>query len=420
MYQFDPITRPASFYGLTTPYELTRRYGLPLYVYNERILRERCRELKSFVTYPNFSVNYSVKANSNLPLLRIIREEGLVVDAMSLGEIVVEKAAGFTSDQIFYVSNNISAADMQAVIDQGILISADSLTQLELFGCLCPGGRVCARINTGIGDGHDTKVITGGRATKFAIDLDKLDDIREIVRKYGLKLVGLNQHIGSHFLSPDRYLEGSAKLLEIAKTFPGLELIDFGGGFGIPYHKFDGEARLDLQALGRELDRMMFQFAEDYGKEVLFRVEPGRYVVAESGVLLGGVHAVKTVFEDKYAGTDLGFTVLIRPTLYNAYHDLEIYRENGEDTGKKEVVHVAGNICESGDLIAKERLLPEILEGDLIGVLDAGAYGYSMASNYNLRLRPAEVLIDLDGHDRLIRSADDYADLLRGFPIEEV
>ena len=285
-----------------------------------------------------------------------------------------------------------------------------------MFGRLCPGGDICVRLNTGIGAGHSAKVVTGGHETKFAIDLGKIEEMKGILEKYNLRLVGVNQHIGSLFMDPEPYLESMKALLELCKQFPDLKIIDFGGGFGIPYHKLDGQERLDLASLGSRMDELFAEFVREYGREVQFKIEPGRYISAECCVLLGKVHAVKTVYENKYAGTDLGFNVLVRPVMYDSWHDVEIYREDGEDTGRREEISVVGNICESGDIIAKKRMLPEILENDIIGVLDAGAYGYAMSSNYNNRLRPAEVLIQEDGKARLIRRRDTIEDLLRGFP----
>ncbi len=414
-WSFDYFTGPNHFWGETSPEELIAKYGSPLYVYNERVLRDCCRDLKTMSTWEDFAVNYSVKANSNLSLLKIIREEGLVVDAMSLGEIAVEKAAGFTKDEIFFVSNNVTEKEMKEVIAQGIHLSVDSLSQLEMYGKLAPGTEICVRINTGIGDGHSKKVVTGGHDTKFAIDIEKLDELNAILKRYDLKLTGINQHIGSLFMKPDLYLIAMKELLDLCLQFPDLKFIDFGGGFGVPYHKMDGEARLDLKETGKQIDALIQEFIQAYGRSVQIKIEPGRYVVAESSVLLGEVNGIKTVFEKKYAGTDLGLSVLIRPAMYGSYHDIEIYRPHGEDTGKKEVVSVVGNICESGDVMIPDRELPEILEGDIVGILNAGAYGYSMASNYNNRLRPAEVLIGLDGKPRLIRRRDTIEDLLRNF-----
>lgn len=411
----NEISSKTQFFGNTSPQELIEKYGSPLYVYNENILRERCKELKNLVTYPNFTVNYSVKANGNLSLLKIVREEGLNVDAMSPGEIYIEELAGYKPEQILFISNNVSAEEMQYAIDRDITISVDSLSQLELLGQINKGGKVCVRFNPGVGAGHHEKVVTGGKKTKFGVEPTSVTEVKDILKKYDLRLVGINQHIGSLFMEGDKYIEGIRSLLNIAMNFKDLDFIDLGGGFGIPYKKLDHQSRLDLVALGNELDQVLYQFAKDYGKEVQFKVEPGRYIVAECGLLLGTAHAVKTNYGNKYVGTDLGFNVLKRPIMYDSHHDIEIYRDQGKPSRKSEVVTIVGNICESGDIIAKERELPEIFEGDIIGVIDAGAYGYCMASNYNNRLRPAEVLITSNGNDTLIRRRDTLEDIARNF-----
>ena len=210
-------------------------------------------------------------------------------------------------------------------------------------------------------------------------------------------------------------LQGAGSILSIARQFDDLEFIDLGGGFGIPYRKQADQARLDLKALGEKLSDVINSWVKDYGKEIEFKIEPGRYIVAESGILLGKVNAVKRNYKTKYIGTDLGFNVLVRPVMYDSHHDIEIYRKTGIPSLKEETVSIVGNICETGDIIAKDRKLPEIFENDILGVLDSGAYGYSMSSNYNNRLRPAEVLIGEDGNPRIIRKRDTLEDLVRNF-----
>lgn len=408
-------TQSTNFYGNLNPIELIKKYGSPLYVYNEDILRKRCRELKNLVTYPNFSVNYSVKANGNLSLLKIVKEEGLNVDAMSPGEIYLEELAGYKPHQILYISNNVSAEEMQYAIDRNITVSIDSISQLETFGRINPNGKVCVRFNPGIGAGHHAKVVTGGKKTKFGIEPTGVDAVKAVLDQYNLKLIGINQHIGSLFMSPEKYILGIESLLSIARNFEDLEFIDVGGGFGIPYEKLADEARLDMELLGKKLDEVFHGFAKEYGKQIQFKIEPGRYTVAECGVLLGSVYSTKINYGIKYIGTDLGFNILKRPILYDSHHDIEIYRPTDIPSTKLETVNIVGNICESGDIIANERKLPEIFEGDIIGALDSGAYGYCMASNYNNRLRPAEVLITSSGEDRLIRKRDTFEDLVRNF-----
>lgn len=402
------VTDSVNFFQGIKPADLTAKYGSPLYVYNERILRKNCRELKNLVKYPNFSVNYSAKANSNLAFLEIAHEEGMNVDAMSPGEMFVEMKAGFTADQIFFISNNVSKEEMQYAIDRNILMSVDSISQLEQYGQLNPGGKIAARFNGGVGAGHSEKVITAGKKTKFGINPEYIPQFKETLKKYDLKLVGINQHIGSLFMDGQKYVDGVKAILNIAKQFDDLEFIDLGGGFGIPYKKLEDQPRLDLEDLGKKLDEVFERFAEEYGKKLTFKIEPGRYISAETSVLLGTVHTVKHNGEDKYIGTDIGFNVLQRPVMYDSHHDIEVYN----DSDVTEDVTVVGNICESGDILAKHRILPQMNVGDTIGLLDAGAYGYCMASNYNNRLRPAEVLIRENGEAVLIRERDQLEDLV--------
>jgi len=411
-------TKKTNFYGNTTPEALIEEYGSPLYVYNESIFRQRCREMANLVSYPNFKSNFSIKANSNLELLKIAREEGLHADAMSPGEIYVLLLAGFKPEEIFYISNNVSEEEMKFAIDRGIIVSVDSLSQLKMLGRINPGGKVAVRFNPGVGAGHHEKVVTAGKKTKFGVNMDFVDEVKNIAKEYNLKIVGINQHIGSLFMESKPFLEGARSLLSIAEQFEGLDFVDFGGGFGIPYRKQEGQERLDLCELGRELDKLITEWTDRYGKKILFKIEPGRYISAESGVILGKVHAKKNNYGTIYVGTDIGFNVLIRPAMYDSHHDIEVYNKGTYNNNAQfETVTIVGNICESGDILAKDRNLPYINEGDIIGVMDAGAYGYSMSSNYNNRLRPAEVLIREDGSVALIRRRDTFEDLVRNFQV---
>lgn len=409
------VTDDMNFFQGNNPFELVEKFGSPLYVYNERIIRERCREIKNLVKYKNFRVNYSAKANSNLAFLQIVREEGLDVDAMSPGEIFVEMMAGFKPENILYISNNVSEEEMKTAIDLGIKTSVDSLSQLEQYGRLNPGGKVAVRFNPGVGAGHHEKVVTGGKNTKFGVNPEYIPQVKDILSKYNLTLCGINQHIGSLFMESEKYIEGAASLLSIASNFDALEFIDIGGGLGIPYDKQGDEKRLDIKKLGEQLEKLIDDFVKAYGKEIIFKVEPGRYISAESSVLIGAVNSVKYNADNKYIGTDIGFNVLARPVIYDSHHGIEVYRSSDINNNKYETVSVVGNICESGDIIAKDRHLPEIFEGDLLGVLDAGAYGHVMCSNYNNRLRPAEVLIRENNESALIRERDTLEDLIRHY-----
>ena len=394
-------------------FELMQKYGSPLYVYDEKTLRKCCKEMHDLLPHKKLRVTYSAKANSNPELLKIVRDEDIDVDAMSPGEIYVQKMAGYTGDHIFYISNNVSREELQYAIDEGVTISVDSLSQLETYGQLNPGGEIAVRFNPGVGAGHHQKVVTAGKKTKFGVQKDFIPQVKELLAKYNLKLVGIDQHIGSLFMEPDNYIHGVESLLEIAKEFPGLRFIDMGGGFGVPYH--EGEGRLDLQALSRELDAVLENFLQEYdNKDVLFKIEPGRYIPAESGVLLGEVYSVKDNYGKTYVGTDLGFNVLMRPVLYDSYHAVTIVKKDESETGEEEVT-IVGNICESGDIIASDRKVRKVSVGDVVAVGNAGAYGFAMSSNYNCRLRPAEVMIEAAGNDRLIRRRDTFEDLVRNY-----
>jgi diaminopimelate decarboxylase len=414
-YIYSRVSNEKKFFGNTNPVQLTEKYKTPLFVYNENILRKSCRELKSLISYPNFTVNYSLKANSNLELIKIVRSEGLRVDAMSPGEIYINIMAGYKPEEILYISNNVDEDEFRYAINAGVKISVDSVSQLEMFGKINPGGRVAFRLNPGVGAGHHEKVTTAGRKTKFGIEMNSMPEVKRIIKEYNLKLIGINQHIGSLFMDSEAFLKSTGSILTIARQFEDLEFIDLGGGFGIPYNKQSDQPRLNLNELGGKLSDLIHSWVAEYGKDIEFKIEPGRYIVAESSILLGRVNAIKTNYSIKYIGTDLGFNVLIRPVMYDSHHDIEIYRENGTPSLIEETVNIVGNICETGDIIAKDRKLPEIFERDILGVLDSGAYGYSMSSNYNSRLRPSEVLIGSDGNPRIIRRRDTLDDLVRNF-----
>ena len=409
-------TRDVQFYGKTNPIRLVEKYGSPLYVYNETILRKRCRELKKIVSYQKLKVNYSAKANTNLVILQIVHDEGLLIDAMSPGEIFIELKAGFKPEEILFICNNVSDEEMMFAIDAGILVSVDSLSQLKKYGRLNKGGKVVVRINPGVGAGHHEKVITGGKNTKFGVDPDFINELKSILTLYELQLVGLNQHIGSLFMNADPYIEAASFLLSFAENFPEIEFVDFGGGFGIPYHKETEEKPLDLNILGNRLQEVISNWTDRNNRQITIKIEPGRFTVAECGILLGQVHSIKENGLKKYIGTDIGFNVLLRPAIYDAHHDIEIYSLIKRDSLKTEPVTIVGNICETGDILAKDRNLPKIEEGDILGILDSGAYGMVMSSNYNCRLRPAEVLITSNGEDVLIRKREVLEDLVLHFP----
>lgn len=412
----ESFIKESNFFKGNNPEDIAAKYGTPVYVYNEDILRDRMRRVSRIITKYEFHSNYSIKANTNINILKIALSEGLYTDAMSIGEMRMLLDAGFPAEKIFFVSNNVSREEMQFAIDKNILVSIDSLSQLEQFGEINRGGRCAVRINPGVGAGHHEKVVTAGKKTKFAIAEEDIDKIFDIASKYDLTIAGINQHVGSLFMDPEPFLQAVKNFLRIAMKFKNLEFIDFGGGYGIPYHKLDDEQEFPMDSFKKDFELLIDEFVKDYGYAPLFKTEPGRYCVAESGVILGRVHATKQNSGVKYIGTDIGMNVLVRPSMYDSWHDIEFMRDN-EIVKRENLTEqtVTGNICESGDILAKNRMLPEVKTGDLAVVLDAGAYGYAMASSYNTRPRPAEVLITSNGEVKCIRRAETYEDIMRLF-----
>lgn len=407
-------TDSLNFYGKETPHGLVEQFGSPLYVYNENILRERCRDLVGLCRTEGLHINYSAKANANPHLLKIIKEEGCLVDAMSPGELYLDKKVGYKPEEILYVCNNVSKEEMKNALENGVLVSVDSLMQVEQLCSLNPGGKIMVRFNPGIGAGHSAKVVTGGKETKFGVDPEKLPQLLGILEKYNVTLAGINHHIGSLFMDGEQYVEAAKILLDLALKLPHfdkLEIIDFGGGFGIPYHKYEKQPRFDLEKFSAVLNNTLQAWAAEHRYKGKFYLEPGRYIAAECGVILGTVYNTKTNGTKPYVGTDLGFNTLARPMLYDSFHDVEIYRKNFSGKTEEAEQTIVGNICESGDIIAKNRVLPVLEEGDIVAMLDAGAYGFSMSSNYTQRLRPAEVLIQKDGSAKLIRRRDTFEDI---------
>jgi diaminopimelate decarboxylase len=387
--------------------ELIEEFGSPLYLYCEDIIRKNCQRLKASVSYPNFIINYSIKANSNISLLRIISEESIHAGVISPGEIFTAMQAGYPGSDIFYVSNNASREEFLFASEHNVRTSVDSLSQLKLFGKTLPGKKVAVRINPGIGKGHHKKVVTGGKRTKFGVHLSQTEDIKRIAGKYDLQINELNMHIGSNFIDYTSYLEAAGVLLDLAMDFDELEYIDIGGGLGISYN--DENLELDIETMGDALSRLFNDFAGKYGKNITFCIEPGRYPVAESGILLTKVCDRKDNQTRTFIGTDCGFNILMRPMVYGSYH--EIINCN-RIKGETELVDVCGNICESGDLLAEDRNVTVSRVNDTLAILDTGAYGYSMASTYNCRVRPAEVLLEKDGNIRLVRRRETLDDLV--------
>jgi diaminopimelate decarboxylase len=380
---------------------LAREYGTPLYVYEEEVIQSRFADLVQAIPYPALRIHYACKANSNIEILKLLRSLGANVETVSRGEILLAFEGGFAPHQILYTCSNISADELRFVMASGVLINLDSLGQLRHYGECSPGASVSIRINGAIGAGHHPHVITGGPDSKFGIDVSQLDEAKALAEQYHLRIFGVHQHIGSNVLDAALLVEAMRAVLNSAAVFTGLEFVDFGGGLGVPYHP--DEKPLDLRQFGAKAAELFDGFCRRYGKELNMVLEPGRYLVAEAGTLLATVTDVKRTPFHAFVGVDTGFNHLLRPAMYGSYHHiLNASRVNGEE----QVVCLAGNLCESGDLLARDRAVTECHEGDTIAILSAGAYGFSMSSNYNARPRPAEVMV-CAGRARVIRPREE-------------
>ena len=388
--------------------DLVGTFGSPLYVYDASLIRQRFRALRAAVTYPLADLHYACKANTNLSILRLLRDEGALIDAVSPGEVSLALKAGFSADQILFTGNSVMDDEMRFLLERDILINIDSLSQLERYGRLAPGTKVSVRINPDVASGHHHHCITAGPESKFGIAMELLPETKGIIDQYGLTVIGLHMHVGSGILDPAPFLRAVEALLGVVPFFEHLTFINFGGGLGIPNHP--DEAELDIQAFGAHLSNRFQVFCDGYGTRLRIKLEPGRYIVGESGTLLTRCSTIKATRDRIFAGTDSGFNHLIRHSLYESYHAI-VNATNMKDEAA--MYDVSGNICESADFFARNRRISRIREGDILGVRNVGAYGFCMSSNYNTRPRPAEVLVDGE-QVRLIRRRETLEDLIRG------
>ena len=381
----------------STPKSLIDAYGSPLYVYDAETIKTRYNELASNITWPKTCIHYACKANTNIEILKLLKSLGAGIETVSEGEVRAAKAASFAPEDILFTCSNVTEAELAAVVAHGVTINADSLGQMEKLARISPGISIGIRINQGIGAGHHDHVITGGPRSKFGIPVEQVGETQELAKKLGITICGVHQHIGSNVLDEDIFIEAVRALLNTASSFPDLTYIDFGGGFGIPYRP--EETRLDIPRLGARIAEEFKTFCTSYGKELSMRFEAGRYLVAESGTLLVTVTDIKKTLAHTFVGVDSGFNHLIRPAMYGAYHVIENVTH---PDAERAVVTIAGNVCESGDVFAEDRKIAMPIEGDILGIRNAGAYGFTMASTYNSRPLPAEVLIEGET-PRLIR-----------------
>lgn len=391
--------------------QVAENFGTPTYVYDENTLRNKCQRLQSLFEELPVRWLYAIKANDNPHILKIIRDEEFGFDTVSYEEVLLAAHVETDPHEIFYTENNMTDEEMHAALKKEVIINIGSVYRLKQF-CKHPlAQHCCIRLNPEIGDGHHKRVVTGNRESKFGIGLDKIDHCLAIAADHDISITGIHTHIGSGISKPENLIAAMRKMLSLADHFPDLEYVNFGGGLPIPYKPDD--TPFDLETFGEQAAAI---FTEDLKKRpdnFHYWFEPGRWVVGECGVLLAEITCVKDQGQIRYLGTNSGFNHLARPIIYNAYHEVLTLDKNGSED--HETYTISGNICESGDILAKDRRLPKSEEGDILIFADAGAYGMTMASHYNRRTFPAEVLIAEDGIPQVIRPRKTFEDTVKDF-----
>ncbi len=401
------INNKYQFPGGIDPLELCKQYGTPLYVYDAAIIERQYKRITAAYTYPKFRVHYACKALNNQSILRLLRQMGSALDCVSINEVRLGILAGYPAQDILFTPNFAGIDEYEAAVQLGVKINIDAIPMLENWGLNHPDVPFCIRINPHLMAGGNEKISVGHIDSKFGISIHQLPHVMRIVENQKLKVEGLHMHTGSDILDVDVFLRGAEILFEAAKKFPDLKYIDLGSGFKVPYKPDDIET--DVEEVGEKLSQRFAEFCKEYGRELTLMIEPGKFLVSEAGYFFAKCTLVKQTTSTAFVGLDTGFNHLIRPMFYGAYHKIVNVTE---PTFKPRIYNVVGNICET-DTFAADRRIAEVVEGDILCFSNAGAYGYTMASNFNSRLRPAEVLI-YKGKAHLIRQRDTFEDLLRG------
>ncbi|MDX1462608.1 MAG: diaminopimelate decarboxylase [Marinirhabdus sp.] len=385
---------------------VSQEFGTPLYVYDASIMEAQYKRLaKAFKGVKQVKFHYAVKALSNLSVLKLLHGFGCGMDTVSIQEVQLALKAGVAPEDIIFTPNGVSLAELEIAAEMGVQINIDNLSLLEQFGTKHPKVPVCVRINPHVMAGGNTNISVGHIDSKFGISIHQVPLLSRIVENTGMHINGIHMHTGSDILDIDVFLYASEILFETAKRFEHLEFIDFGSGFKVPYKTDDIET--NIEELGEKLTERFETFCSNYGKELTLAFEPGKFLVSEAGKFLVPVNVIKQTTSTVFAQVDSGFNHLIRPMLYNAPHHIE---NISNPDGKERFYSVVGYICET-DTFANNRRISEITEGDILAFHNAGAYCFSMASNYNSRYRPAEVLWH-NNKAHLIRKRETFDDLI--------
>lgn len=402
----------------TTARHLAEKYHTPYYLFDETIIRRQCRSLFSSIPYTNLKVRYACKALTIGTVLRIIKDEGLWIDAVSINEVDRALLAGFKAEEILYTGEGSSRLVYEQLLKKNILINCSSLDQLRLLGSLCPGSKCSIRINPGEGHGHDNKVNTGGPSSKHGIYFDQIADVKSALKKCNLKLIGIHSHIGSG-TDLNHWLRINNKIFQIAQEFYDLEFMDLGGGLPVVYNQAQ-DPPMPLSEWGHQLAHEFSKFCELYGKKLQLQIEPGRYLVAESGFLVAEVHTIKSTPQYDFVLVNSGLNHNPRPAMYGSYHPIDFVSGDGRKLSGLHQYVIAGYLCESGDLftiggdgVPQPREFPELQLGDLMVMGNVGAYSHSMMSEYNSMNLPISLLRDTKSNIHVIERRGTLADLMR-------
>jgi diaminopimelate decarboxylase len=393
---------------------LAEKYGSPLYIYDAEKIISQFKHIKNaFADSKRLRINFATKALSNISVLKLLKNIGSNIDCVSIEEVQLGLLAGFDPKQISFTPSGVSFEEIEKAVDLGVKITLDNLPVLDRFGANYPDLPVSIRINPNVMGGGNEKISVGHHKAKFGIPTYQIDDVKQIERKRKMRINGVHMHTGSDILKVETFLEAAEVLFGVARQFENLSFIDFGGGFKVSYK--EGDPATDLEEFGTIISKRFNEFSKEYGKELEIVFEPGKFLVSESGYFLTSVNLIKKTDKITFAAVNTGFNHFIRPMYYGAYHHI-VNISNPEGELKK--YNVVGYICET-DTFAEDRMISEIHAGDLLCFKNAGAYSFTMASNYNSRLRPAEVLV-YKGKDHLIRERETLDDLTRNQIITDI
>ncbi|MFT4032099.1 MAG: diaminopimelate decarboxylase [Siphonobacter sp.] len=388
--------------------DLAEQFGTPLYVYDGGKIIEQIQRLQESFAGIDLKIKYACKALTTISILKLMRKNGVELDVVSPQELQIGLRAGFTGSQMTFTPSGVSFDEIEFAVEQGAFVNLDNLDVLEKFGQKYGSSKPCMiRIKPNVAAGGNAKIMTAHEGSKFGIDIRQKAEILALVQQYDIKVVGLHQHTGSDIKEASAFLEAASRIFEFAYDFPDLKYIDLGGGFKVAYK--DGDYTTDMEHFGKELTGYFQKFCKQYGRTLQLWFEPGKYLVSECGYLLVKTNVVKEAPGRTFVGVNSGLNHLIRPMMYDAYH--HIINASNPQAVKKVIYDVVGYICET-DNFALGRELDQVRAGDILVLLNAGAYGFSMSSHYNSRLRPAEVLI-LEGKAHVIRQRETLEDVLQ-------